>query len=313
MNPHNKVIQESAAILNAAKHSIKETLETEPDLKNLSETIFNQIGIIEKRFYSLSGLPEKELENTGNEFKPITKIMGIQVDQRKPITEETTTPTQTEKEKLIDRIKEFYERIPKMSNEKILEVTREPKGVSILRGAAKLANVENWRDAELDILFIEDIKAGIKGSETLNTAIDAAHSQSDSGQQTSDEVKSPWQKDLPESQTTVHASSEINSLQQSEQSPKLNELKDIVKSDYQKNEESKGSNDDSIKKEAGTSDGSGQSDETNTSNEGADTELTKAQAVIEAKRLKEEGLTVKEIAEKLGKSTGTISNYLNDK
>lgn len=291
MNPHTNVIQEAASILNVAKQQIKQVLESENDLKQLSETIFNQLSTVEKRFYALSGLPEKELEQNAFEFKPLTKIMGIAVDGRKPVSQEDLKPTLSEKEKLIERIKSFYDTIPKMSNEKILEIVREPKGEAILRGVAKIAKIEDWKESPLTIFFVDEIKAGIALFNEMDAAITASELEADSIEMNS-VVERPWAKPLPESSNPNPAPLDT-ALPESDATQQLNPISEIVKSDYKKDQETKANELDPATEE----------------NTGTDIESL----VIEAKRLKDEGMTIKEIAEKLGKSTGTISNYINKK
>ncbi|MFA6060060.1 MAG: hypothetical protein WC756_17790 [Taibaiella sp.] len=322
MNPYSKPIQRSAAVLKAAKEQVKAILSQDPDLAVLATTTYNQISEIEKRLYGLSGLPDPSATVEIGGFAPLTSVMGINVDVRKPITEADLKPTLTEKEQLLDRIQKFYEAVPTMSNEKVLEVLHEPKGTAILRGVAKLANIEDWRESEFNVLLIEAIKQGIADNKEVEAAINSAENNAFS--QEGNETR-PWTKAFPESETDTMKEPDpmMKGLDGSSEKPVMNELKDLVKTPAQLADdlgkmvtgpaEPIGSFNTKAEGDGvGENTGTGEGDKTG---EGAGEELSGETnpLIAEAKKLKEEGKTIKEIAAALGISTGTASNYTKTK
>lgn len=169
MNSNSTAIQEAASILQDAREAITAKLKF-AGLNFFADVTNSQLKEIERRFYGMSGLPEDKTVEVKTEFEPLTKIMGRDVT-RKAVLKEDLQPTLSEKEQLRNRIVDLHDRIPDMYNDKVLEILYEPKGRSILRGVAKLAGVEDWREAELTVEFVDKIKTAIEAEKKVDKAV----------------------------------------------------------------------------------------------------------------------------------------------
>jgi len=265
--PNAAEVRKVAELLRSTQTQIKEILKDAQGMQYLSDLTCDQIRTIERRLYGIVGLQMDNDPVSNLEFKPLQKIMGIAVDIRKPIKDEDLQPTKTEKEKLRERIMSFYEEMQGMLDDKVLEVLHEPDGVAVLRGAAKLADVKNWREGELNILFVQEIKLGYASQFNIKKALEEV--EENASLPTDEEV---IKQSIAEEESDVQGGDEVEKLG----------------IDFG----------DSLAEE--------KSDDTTGLKEETETEIRRK----EAKRMRDEGFTNKDIAHELKVSVQTVSNYL---
>lgn len=99
---------------------------------------------------------------TSTETKPITKFMGKAIERKDSnVSQEQLSIDEQEKQIFIDKVNNLYERISGLDSVEVLKIHTIPEDVLALRGVAKKAGVADFESAELDVKFIDTIKAKI--------------------------------------------------------------------------------------------------------------------------------------------------------
>lgn len=107
------------------------------------------------RLSHLTGMLDNYSMQIQTDFPPITEFMGEKLEFAKDIKAEDLSPKELEKKRFNEKIDRLEAALPNMSNDLIIE----DQETLVIRGLAKRAGLENFRNGEVDHQFINDIRA----------------------------------------------------------------------------------------------------------------------------------------------------------
>lgn len=149
-------LKEVAKVLADAKAEIALLIPVDQDMLRLQ--FLSPLERLVNRASFLGGEIVNSTEKV--EYPPITEFMGEKIERMVPVKEEDLDPDQEAKDKFLAKIDTLQKDLGGLETKKILEsyVTKEDR--LVLRGLAKRANVEDYKDAEINVSFIEAIRQG---------------------------------------------------------------------------------------------------------------------------------------------------------
>lgn len=161
-----KPVEESLQIIQSAKKDVNSLLKGTEHSNNLLEinALFQRL---ETKFRFMGAVTEPEMngKETTNLFPPITNFMGKAVEVSKKIERSELTPKEDEKQKFRDDVQKLYGKIRELTPAQVLNAYTLPEHISIVRGVAKVASVEDFETKEIDVAFIEEIQLAIEEKE----------------------------------------------------------------------------------------------------------------------------------------------------
>lgn len=158
---NNPAAKQASIILQNAKEEVLEILK-DTNLGLISISIRSGLDKLINQLNFLSGESQVAPVHAAGQFKPITSFMGEPINRPKKVTPEQLVPQNKEKNAFLEQVKELEKNFPLMSNEKILDKYKVPAYSLTLRGVAKRAGLENYRDGNINNQFIDDIRAGME-------------------------------------------------------------------------------------------------------------------------------------------------------
>lgn len=126
-----------------------------------------RIGVVEaltlqrNRVNGLLG--EGSIANTNSgDLPPITTIFGVPVKmERQPVTSDHLKPNDDEKTLFLAALDTFYKEFPSLQPEQINQLIQMPGGEVKVRALAQKVGIGDYKDREINTLFIDEIKRGI--------------------------------------------------------------------------------------------------------------------------------------------------------
>ena len=159
-----KSSEEVVKLLSATKKQINTLLNDSPILLI---TINSQLDTLINRVSLLSGIRNAESDLTPDELE--TKFPPIPGDNDNaliPVTKEDLKPELSVKEQFLADVKNFSENIFNQENEKILEAYITSDDIRVIRGAAKVAGIEDFKTAEVNGLLLDKIRENLTAQKT---------------------------------------------------------------------------------------------------------------------------------------------------
>lgn len=153
---------EAAEILLNAKNEVDELLKDEHSMLNVTikstlERLINRLGFV-------GGAASPIVEDFHTRFPP---ILNDPKDEPKIVMEQDTKPTQTAKEQLMEKANNLISNMHLLENDKILDEYRSKEDITVLRAAAKLSGLENFKSAEINGTFLDEIRVAILANAAL--------------------------------------------------------------------------------------------------------------------------------------------------
>lgn len=156
-HPKESEIQQAIAAIQEAELKVDKLL-TSADLSVAKIGVVQTLRQAYNRLAGLAGIATYGSDSSSIVLEQPTSIFGHPVNRREPVAPANVQPTDPEKEALRERITAFTDRIADGDDSDLLKVIQQPQGELIVRGAAKLAGLEDWQEAELNVVLIQRIR-----------------------------------------------------------------------------------------------------------------------------------------------------------
>ena len=155
-----KPIQDSLLLVKQTQMELNKNLAEPQYNTNLLElnSLFQRII---SRLVFMGGILEPENAEKKTKLGPITRFMGKEIKQDK-VTAADLDPNEAVKKQYLQKVDKLYEQISFIQPSIILNSYTIDEDILVLRGVAKRAGIENYKDRELNIQFVEEIVAAIK-------------------------------------------------------------------------------------------------------------------------------------------------------
>lgn len=98
-------------------------------------------------------------------FEPITTFMGEKLETPVVVVAEQLEPTKDDTTAYVEKVDALQKNFPALENNKILESYVTLTDVLVLRGVAKRAGLEDFREAEINSIYIDKIREGLKAKD----------------------------------------------------------------------------------------------------------------------------------------------------
>lgn len=157
-HPKESEIKQAIAAIQEAELKVDKLLTT-ADLSIAKIGVLQTLRQAYNRLAGLAGIATYGSDSTSTVLEQPTSIFGLPVNRPEPVAPANVQPTDPEKEALRERIAAFTDRIADGDDSDLLKVIHQPQGELIVRGAAKLAGLEDWQEAEVNTLLIQRIRA----------------------------------------------------------------------------------------------------------------------------------------------------------
>lgn len=159
-----KPVQESLQAITTAKNTVNKLLTGTEHVNQLLE-INGLFRRLETRLQFMGAVTEPETfkaKTSGKEeFPPITSFMGEKIVREKKISSDDLNPDETRKANFRDKVNKLYGTILNLTPHIVLNSYTMADDILVLRGVAKLAGIEDYKERELTAAFVEDIKKAI--------------------------------------------------------------------------------------------------------------------------------------------------------
>ena len=154
-----KPAEASVSLLMSAKDQLNTLLKDSPILlitiNSQLESMINRISLLNGVQNIIGGLSKEELDI---KFPPIP---GENDGISKPVTKEDLKPVLSKKEQFILDVENFSRNIFDMDNSKILDTFVTIEDITVIRGAAKAAGIQDFKTAEINGNFLDQIRINI--------------------------------------------------------------------------------------------------------------------------------------------------------
>ena len=157
--------KELIALANTLQIGIDEAENLPADLSAIKIRVTNALRQQQNFINALIGttMTTHGKEDSG----PLTHIMGIPIEYRQPVTKEQLQPTNAERDKFLADRDNLYNQFLELKNEKIFSYWKQPGGDAVVRAVAKKAGIENYADAKVNDIFVNNIRKAIKAGADL--------------------------------------------------------------------------------------------------------------------------------------------------
>ncbi len=157
-------IEQAIDILNGAKSDVALFLSGHPALATrANQSLTSLVNVLTHT----AGLAV--VGDTSMSFGPMTDFLGEKISHLKVIEKAEAVVLPDEKANFKEKVKALYAEFPQLQDDMILQGGNVDK--QVLRGVAKLAGVENFKEADFDFEFIAAIRAGIAAKGLIENVI----------------------------------------------------------------------------------------------------------------------------------------------
>jgi hypothetical protein len=159
----SKPIQEAHQLVAACQQEVQKFLSGPQHNRNLL-SINSNFRVILEHLKFMGGVLEPEKKSAGNErFPPMTTFMGRPLKSANgKSTSEEIIPKNPEKEVYLAKVEKLYNEIGNTAPSIIMNAYTQEHDIAVLRGVAKLAGLENFKEAEINTEFIQAIQVAIE-------------------------------------------------------------------------------------------------------------------------------------------------------
>lgn len=158
--PTPTAIQQVISLLKEAKEQ-SEKLLADQSQNSLQLAVTFDLNKLINRLSYMSGTPIAHNQREVMDFPPVTNFMGEEIVRAEAITEEVLQPKEDAKKIYLAKVESLEGVFHELSNEDILHMYTTPEDVMVLRGVAKRAGVEDYKEKELTLEFVEEIRTGL--------------------------------------------------------------------------------------------------------------------------------------------------------
>lgn len=155
----NKTLNTVSNILTEAKRFIKEAFNVDPQSAQIEIIVDSELTKLINRLAALGG--GTMFANDTQTFGPITEFMGEKIFVREGVKEEDITATLDEKQLFISQVDKMEKLLPSVPAETIATSYTLPDDVTVLRGVAKRAGLDDYEEADINTAYILKIQEGL--------------------------------------------------------------------------------------------------------------------------------------------------------
>lgn len=164
-------VQDSLAVVKQAQRDVNLLLK-EPIFSNNKLTLNSLFDRLSQRLVFMGAVTEpKANPSEGKMHGPMKTFMGKQINRAAKVTLDQLTPTEADISRIRQRVQKLYDKFLDLKPEDILRNHRNNDDVTILRGVAKWAGVEDYETKALTVNFIEEISLAIIDREDKKEAV----------------------------------------------------------------------------------------------------------------------------------------------
>lgn len=156
-HPKESEIKQAIAAIQEAELKVDKLL-SDASLSTVKIGVLHGLRQTYNRLAGIAGIATYGSDSTSNVLQQPTSIFGQPINRPEPVKPANFQPTDPEKEALRERIKAFSSQIDKGDDSNLLKIVHQPQGELVVRGAAKLAGLQDWQEAELNVEFIQRIR-----------------------------------------------------------------------------------------------------------------------------------------------------------
>lgn len=160
MTKAQEALKEAVTILVDAKENVLEVLN-EKDHGLTVITVQSGLDKLINKLSFLSGMAQEAPRDASARFEPVTEFMGESILRASEVTKEELNPKDLERKRFVERVDNLESSIETMTTEKVLDSHTTPEDQNVLRGVAKRAGLEDYRDGDINEAFVEKIRRGL--------------------------------------------------------------------------------------------------------------------------------------------------------
>jgi hypothetical protein len=157
-----KPIQQASDLLKKCQQEIN-------DLLKGPEYINNLVGInqhferIKARLIHSGAVIEHDVKQTdAKQFPPIKNFMGEKIEVSEKNKTADLRPDEAQRREFVSKVDKLYNEIEAINPHTILNSYTTQNDILVLRGVAKKADVVDFKEAEINLAFVEDIQKAVK-------------------------------------------------------------------------------------------------------------------------------------------------------
>lgn len=175
-NPFADIITRTIEVLQQAKADANKILSENTELSSVKLSVMAGIDKPLAQLRSLIGMhvSTAATEAPVLEIKPVKSMFGKPVEKRKPITGEILNPTAQQQQEFLKKRNDLYDRFLEMTDDQVFAYEKEPNGELLIRSVAKKSGLDNFRDAKINTVFLEQIRSAIKKQAEKKLAVQLA-------------------------------------------------------------------------------------------------------------------------------------------
>lgn len=163
MAPKKNPLQRVSDLLGDTRDEIRDLLKA-PEHNVILLGVESDLTRTINRIAHIGGLAHVN-SSTAEEYQPIKEFMGEKLDPLQPLDLASLEVDDQEVAVLAHRRDKLFAEFISIEPQGILNDYVTSDDVIVLRAVAKKAGLEDYRDREIDLEFIEDIALAIKGTE----------------------------------------------------------------------------------------------------------------------------------------------------
>lgn len=104
------------------------------------------------------------------EYPPITNFLGEEIERKSSVRAADLVPDKTEAEIFKQKVEGLYGSIIELDTDTVLNDYRDDQGVLVLRGVGKMAGIPNFKEAEVNVDYIESVKQAIEAKNSFDSS-----------------------------------------------------------------------------------------------------------------------------------------------
>jgi hypothetical protein len=180
-HPHKDALQQAVDIIEGAKEQVNDLLN--PVLPNIALGADSRLKQLTGYLSGVGGLGVNT-SATGNAFPTLAEAAqeaGIDIRARKQVVAADTEATNDALELFRAAVDNLVASFPLMTDDNILHGLNMPGMPKVLRGVAKVAGLEDFKEAEINVLFVGRIREALEKQTEIDAKQEALRIQEEDG------------------------------------------------------------------------------------------------------------------------------------